>query len=253
MPIPVIVRRVPAPPPRPAPMLTQGRNAEANATSTGSQTARTRAGRAKEETYQNTGFLKTVIYFLIVLAIFRWLGRGVCLASRLVRVDTAAPACGAGVAGTCAPSLCTVVIILHRQRSDSFCQRRADATAVHCGFAQAFSPLRETKSVRFKLICIFYNCGPTVDNNPDRLYRPVYLRRFSRVNVDNLGERDADAAPTPPPSGCVRLLSLFYSDAPADGVEERSLVPRSRSLARLRRNATLSHAFSCVQPAFIDL
>ncbi|GBP08146.1 hypothetical protein EVAR_2934_1 [Eumeta japonica] len=53
--------------------------------------------------------------------------------------------------------------------------------------------------------------------------------------------------------GCVRPLSLFYSDASADGVEERSLVPRSRSYARLRRNATMSHAFSCVQTAFIDL
>ncbi|GBP41067.1 Lachesin [Eumeta japonica] len=53
--------------------------------------------------------------------------------------------------------------------------------------------------------------------------------------------------------GCVRPLSLFYSDASADGVEERSLVPRSRSHAQLRRNATMSHAFSCVQPVFIDL
>ncbi|GBP35168.1 hypothetical protein EVAR_18293_1 [Eumeta japonica] len=53
--------------------------------------------------------------------------------------------------------------------------------------------------------------------------------------------------------GCVRSLSLFYSDASADEVEDRSLVPRSRSHARLRRNATTSHAFSCVQPAFIDL
>ncbi|GBP73732.1 hypothetical protein EVAR_103194_1 [Eumeta japonica] len=42
----------------------------------------------------------------------------------------------------------------------------------------------------------------------------------------------------------VRPLSLFYSDASADGVEERSLVPRSRSHPRLRRNATMSHAFS---------
>ncbi|GBP18951.1 hypothetical protein EVAR_78419_1 [Eumeta japonica] len=38
-------------------------------------------------------------------------------------------------------------------------------------------------------------------------------------------------------------LSLFYSDASADGVEERSLVPLSRSHARLRRNATMSHTF----------
>ncbi|GBP35658.1 hypothetical protein EVAR_74983_1 [Eumeta japonica] len=42
--------------------------------------------------------------------------------------------------------------------------------------------------------------------------------------------------------GRVRPLSLF-----------RSLVPRSHSHARLRRNATISHALSCVQPAFIDL
>ncbi|GBP11158.1 hypothetical protein EVAR_5993_1 [Eumeta japonica] len=68
--------------------------------------------------------------------------------------------------------------------------------------------------------------------------------------------------------GCVQLLSLFYSDASADGVEKRgmrhkpnawadraslSLVPRSRSHVRQKRNATMSHAFSCVQPAFIDL
>ncbi|GBP08086.1 hypothetical protein EVAR_2891_1 [Eumeta japonica] len=53
--------------------------------------------------------------------------------------------------------------------------------------------------------------------------------------------------------GCVRPLYLSYSDASADGVEERSLVPRSRSHSRLRRNATMSHTFSYVQPAFIDL
>ncbi|GBP74771.1 hypothetical protein EVAR_45100_1 [Eumeta japonica] len=52
--------------------------------------------------------------------------------------------------------------------------------------------------------------------------------------------------------GCERPLSLFYSYASADGVEERLLVPRPRSHARLRRNATMSHAFSCGQPAFID-
>ncbi|GBP57252.1 hypothetical protein EVAR_44069_1 [Eumeta japonica] len=43
---------------------------------------------------------------------------------------------------------------------------------------------------------------------------------------------------------CVRPLSLFNSDALADGVEKRSLVPRSRLHARLRRNAKMSHAFS---------
>ncbi|GBP31312.1 hypothetical protein EVAR_31438_1 [Eumeta japonica] len=30
-------------------------------------------------------------------------------------------------------------------------------------------------------------------------------------------------------------------------------LPRSRSHARHRRNATMSHAFSCMQPAFIEL
>ncbi|GBP34322.1 Angiotensin-converting enzyme [Eumeta japonica] len=54
----------------------------------------------------------------------------------------------------------------------------------------------------------------------------------------------------------VRPLSLFYSDASADGVEERSLAPRSRSHARLRRNATMSHAFSikqCTEVTMQDL
>ncbi|GBP89100.1 hypothetical protein EVAR_64165_1, partial [Eumeta japonica] len=40
------------------------------------------------------------------------------------------------------------------------------------------------------------------------------------------------------------VCGLFYSGASVDGVEKRSLVPRSRSHARLRRNATMSHAFS---------
>ncbi|GBP23569.1 hypothetical protein EVAR_80184_1 [Eumeta japonica] len=62
--------------------------------------------------------------------------------------------------------------------------------------------------------------------------------------------RDLDAARW---RRCVRPPSLFYPHASADRVEERSLVPRSRSHARLRRNAIMSHAFSCVQPAFIDL
>ncbi|GBP75052.1 hypothetical protein EVAR_48732_1 [Eumeta japonica] len=51
---------------------------------------------------------------------------------------------------------------------------------------------------------------------------------------------------------CAAAVSLLLGPS-ADGVEERSLVPRSCSRARLGRNATMSHAFSCVQPAFIDL
>ncbi|GBP37940.1 hypothetical protein EVAR_84926_1 [Eumeta japonica] len=52
---------------------------------------------------------------------------------------------------------------------------------------------------------------------------------------------------------CAAAVSLFYSGASAEEVEGRSLIPRSRSHARLRQNATMSHAFSCVQAAFIDL
>ncbi|GBP47635.1 RNA-directed DNA polymerase from mobile element jockey [Eumeta japonica] len=55
------------------------------------------------------------------------------------------------------------------------------------------------------------------------------------------------------PGGCVRPLSFFYSNASANGVKERSLVTRSRSHARLKQNATMNDAFSCVQPAFIEL
>ncbi|GBP75699.1 hypothetical protein EVAR_98549_1 [Eumeta japonica] len=51
---------------------------------------------------------------------------------------------------------------------------------------------------------------------------------------------------------CAAAVSLLLGRT-ADGVEERSLVPRSRSHTRLKRNATMSHAFSCEQPAFIDL
>ncbi|GBP22126.1 hypothetical protein EVAR_10635_1 [Eumeta japonica] len=51
-------------------------------------------------------------------------------------------------------------------------------------------------------------------------------------------------AEIPTRRGSMRPLSLFYWDASADGVEERSLVPHSRSHARLRRHATMSHAFS---------
>ncbi|GBP07949.1 hypothetical protein EVAR_78093_1 [Eumeta japonica] len=51
---------------------------------------------------------------------------------------------------------------------------------------------------------------------------------------------------------CAAAVS-FYSDAYADELEETSLVPRSRSHARFRRNATMRVPFSCVQPAFINL
>ncbi|GBP15827.1 hypothetical protein EVAR_94000_1 [Eumeta japonica] len=42
-------------------------------------------------------------------------------------------------------------------------------------------------------------------------------------------------------------------DRCAIGRSSLSIEPRSRSHALLRRNVTMSHAFSCVQSAFIDL
>ncbi|GBP92258.1 hypothetical protein EVAR_68219_1 [Eumeta japonica] len=52
--------------------------------------------------------------------------------------------------------------------------------------------------------------------------------------------------------GCVGPLSLFYSNASVDAVEEILLVPRSRSHARLRRNATMSHAFSATLKRYLE-
>ncbi|GBP12798.1 hypothetical protein EVAR_6122_1 [Eumeta japonica] len=56
--------------------------------------------------------------------------------------------------------------------------------------------------------------------------------------------------------GCARPLGskeIDASQAERLGRSCLSIVPRSRSHARLRQNATMSHAFSCVQPAFIHL
>ncbi|GBP48383.1 hypothetical protein EVAR_96422_1 [Eumeta japonica] len=52
--------------------------------------------------------------------------------------------------------------------------------------------------------------------------------------------------------GCVRPLSLFYSDASADGVVEiaRSVLSLARSAQAERDNES---CFLCVQPASIDL
>ncbi|GBP75382.1 hypothetical protein EVAR_34749_1 [Eumeta japonica] len=87
--------------------------------------------------------------------------------------------------------------------------------------------------------------SPTLDPDSD-----LGIDSSSTLVSDSGLNVDTDSASR---VGCVRPLSLFYSDASADGVEETSHVLRSRSRARLRRNATMSHAFSSVQPAFIDL
>ncbi|GBP80077.1 hypothetical protein EVAR_22000_1 [Eumeta japonica] len=52
---------------------------------------------------------------------------------------------------------------------------------------------------------------------------------------------------------CAAAVSLLLGRIGRWSGRERSLVPRSRSHARLRRNATMSYAFSYVQSAFIDL
>ncbi|GBP30854.1 hypothetical protein EVAR_91595_1 [Eumeta japonica] len=88
-------------------------------------------------------------------------------------------------------------------------------------------------------------CSTTFKVKPESKSEAKPELRLEREEIKD-DERDRNY-------GCVRPLSLFYSDASTDGVEERSLVPRSRLHNRLRRNATMSHAFSCVQPTFIDL
>ncbi|GBP38240.1 hypothetical protein EVAR_18120_1 [Eumeta japonica] len=68
-----------------------------------------------------------------------------------------------------------------------------------------------------------------------------------------------DVSPTPRADGARPREPLSSPSKEIDASQaERlgrsclSIVPRSHSHARLRRNATMSHAFSCMQPAFID-
>ncbi|GBP72861.1 hypothetical protein EVAR_48845_1 [Eumeta japonica] len=82
---------------------------------------------------------------------------------------------------------------------------------------------------------------------------PVLWERATALTSQINSEHSPIIKAVPLRVACVRPLSLFYSDESADGMEERSFVPRSRSHARLRQNATMNQAFSCVQPVFIDL
>ncbi|GBP33840.1 hypothetical protein EVAR_20951_1 [Eumeta japonica] len=100
--------------------------------------------------------------------------------------------------------------------------------------ALRFSPDAACDSVPIR----FYS-RPVRNSLPHPAFNPGFATSHNS-NLDEVGS-------------CVRPLSLFYSDASADAVKERSLVPHSRSHARLRRNATMSYAFSCTQPAFIGL
>ncbi|GBP66204.1 hypothetical protein EVAR_97155_1 [Eumeta japonica] len=104
------------------------------------------------------------------------------------------------------------------------------------------------------------NCGAFVTNFTAAGFRALYCSRIPAAFLHSRLLRGAFALPRRPTVDktihvlvvCGRCLSSTRT--PAVGVEERSLAPRSRSRARLRRNATMSHAFSCVQPAaFIDL
>ncbi|GBP39482.1 hypothetical protein EVAR_23833_1 [Eumeta japonica] len=51
----------------------------------------------------------------------------------------------------------------------------------------------------------------------------------------------------------LRSKEIDASQAERLGRSCLSIVPRSRLHVRFRRNATMSHAFSCMQPVFIDL
>ncbi|GBP41686.1 hypothetical protein EVAR_24046_1 [Eumeta japonica] len=61
-----------------------------------------------------------------------------------------------------------------------------------------------------------------------------------------------DPLPIAVPLSLVVVCGRCFSSTRTHRSDTRS-GQRSRSHARLRRNATMSHAFSCVQPAFIDL
>ncbi|GBP61184.1 hypothetical protein EVAR_28393_1 [Eumeta japonica] len=76
-----------------------------------------------------------------------------------------------------------------------------------------------------EVLCILRDSGET-----DCLSETIFHSKYSEQNSSRVSY--------------VRTLSLFYSDASDDGVEERSLIPRSRLHAPLRRNAIMSHAFS---------
>ncbi|GBP17692.1 Proline dehydrogenase 1, mitochondrial [Eumeta japonica] len=101
--------------------------------------------------------------------------------------------------------------------------------------------------------------GQFVAGEDQHKIRPVLerLRNFGVKSIldysveEDLSQEEAEKREVSSRVGCVRSLSPFYLYASADGVEERPLVSRSRSHARLRRNATMSHAFLCVH-AFLS-
>ncbi|GBP30369.1 hypothetical protein EVAR_18168_1 [Eumeta japonica] len=131
------------------------------------------------------------------------------------------------------PSVCQIAVLLHY------------AVTI---IVQLFLPRRRWPKIMFLLQrMIFYRFSRNYLCLSARLCDWCARARCAPPPDDVLGSITSSRA------GCVRPLSLFYSDASADGVEERSRGPRSRSHARLRRNATMSHTFPCVQPVFIDL
>ncbi|GBP74614.1 hypothetical protein EVAR_98481_1 [Eumeta japonica] len=86
----------------------------------------------------------------------------------------------------------------------------------------------------------------------DALPQTITARRFeTRAEYLRGPEEFAKTLNTRPRAR--RAASSHVMNASQADRASLSLIPRSRLHARLRRNVTMSHAFSCVQPAFIDL
>ncbi|GBP85614.1 hypothetical protein EVAR_67726_1 [Eumeta japonica] len=126
---------------------------------------------------------------------------------------------------------------------------KMDTVVFSPGFTRPYTPSRTTERASISRHTLWYNRLDAYYNDQCRKSYKVDYRNnvpyhafFAGGQAEVIGHRRSDCE-TKFRSGC----------ASADGVEERSLVPRSRSYARLRRNTTMSHGFSCVQAAFIDL
>ncbi|GBP69311.1 hypothetical protein EVAR_49598_1 [Eumeta japonica] len=83
--------------------------------------------------------------------------------------------------------------------------------------------------------------------------RSPHLPNWTRASSNSAGPvvRHAQG----PPGERMPALNKEMDASQAERLDRSclSIVPRSRSHARIRRNATMNHVFSCVQPAFIDL
>ncbi|GBP51939.1 mRNA-capping enzyme [Eumeta japonica] len=99
----------------------------------------------------------------------------------------------------------------------------------------------------------FPNSFTTADAVWKTIRDPVTKEMLFKVLDRKRLQDDHDSEIMPPPKRVARYKEMDASQAERLGRSCLSVVPCSRSHARLRRNATMSHDFSCVQPAFIDL